>query len=684
MTPPIIMNELEQALRAFADQPPRADDPQRPLELFVALFDAIRPRRRKGPTGAVRRYVDMVERLERDPAIAVAVREHLRALIESRRLARFLTESGILPGTGFFQEYWRILAQRLLPEVPDDSDMEGCLQRIFHRPDDWVWLNEVPPEVTLRFWRALTTEQGQDELVRLHVVEQMIEALLVLAYRVGAMGSEPELDRLGPRYARHVVRFQAAAAAAQRFADALRLCLAEGRPPNADAQELMVLIDQCDEALDDARRIARRSGTSLRLTHLLRRCHETLRRMEKLARLLSVGGHADVQGAVLGNWSELVREAVRMGNQRNSPGRHLAKGIGILALRVTDNAAKTGEHYIAETPRQYLGMWLSAAGAGSIIAILALLKVFAGGLSLAPAGYALLYSLNYGLGFALIYMLRMTIATKQPAMTAQTIAGYLGTATRGRVADLERVVDLIAAVARSQLAAILGNVLVALPTALLIAHVLSGAKGAPLLSQAKAATLLQDLDPLGWAIPHAALAGVFLFLSGLISGYFDNKASYANIGARVGGLRWLRRLLGEGRAVRVGIYVEDHLGGLMGNFLFGCMLGSAGTIGMILGLPLDIRHIAFAAANLGYALQAHDFLLPWRTVAWAALGVALIGLTNLAVSFALALWVALRARGIEFRQWRELLRLMGRRMLGQPASFLLPRARGEAEPDMRH
>ncbi|MCO5761570.1 MAG: site-specific recombinase, partial [Chromatiaceae bacterium] len=480
------MNELESALQAFKAEPLAGADADRPLALFIALFDAIRPRRRNKSSGAVARYYEMVERLEQDPELAAAVRGNLLALLKGRRLVRFFSESGILPGTGFFREFWRILAHRLLPEVPDDGDLQGCLQRVFHRQDDWVWLNDVPPEVTLRFWRALTPgTEAQIEPVRLSLVDQMIEALLVLAYRVGAMGSEPELDRLGPRFARHGVRFQATAAAVQRFADALRCCLAEEQPLQADARELIVLLDQCDEALDEARRIALRQGTSLHLTHLLRRSHEMLRRMEMLIQLLSASGRADVEEVVLGTWSALVRDAIRLGNQRNSPGQHLAKGIGMLALRVTDNAAKTGEHYIAETPSQYLGMWLSAAGAGTIIAALALLKIFASGLNLAPAGYALLYSLNYGLGFALIYMLHMTIATKQPAMTAQTIASYLGNASRGRIADLERVVDLIAAVVRSQLAAILGNVLVAFPTAMLIAQGLAGGEDGAIVTEAK-------------------------------------------------------------------------------------------------------------------------------------------------------------------------------------------------------
>jgi site-specific recombinase len=285
----------------------------------------------------------------------------------------------------------------------------------------------------------------------------------------------------------------------------------------------------------------------------------------------------------------------------------------------------------------------------------------------------MLYSLDYGLGFVLIYMLRFTVATKQPAMTAQTIAGYLGDAQSGRVGDLERVVDLIAAVSRSQLAAVLGNVLVALPTAIGLSLLLEQVRGVPTIDLGKGARLLDELNIAGWALPHAALAGVFLFLAGVLSGYFDNLATYARMQVRVARLPWLVSVAGSQRAERIGAYVEEHLGGLMGNFLFGCMLGSAGVIGTILGLPIDIRHVAFAAANLGYALVAFGFALPWQTAAWAALGVAMIGLTNLTVSFALALWMALRARGVALTQSRELAGRIWHRFRSAPSSFVSAR-----------
>lgn len=668
---------LSAALAAFlaADASTERADP---LALFTALFAAIRPRGGEAVTASAVRFGGLVDSIESDPVLARALRRPLLALLRSRRLVSFFSDSGILPATGFFSEFGRIVSQRMLPELPDERELRGCVQRVFHQRDDWVWLQAIDPQLSQRFWHTLAVAEDADTSAALrHVGDQMLEALLVLAYRIGGLAVEQEFGRLGPRFIAHAPRVRGLASAAQRFVDACRAQALDPQLPQPDVAELVVMVDQCHELLDDAHRACLQLGTSVGLTFLLRRTRQSLKRIETLARLVSAGAQSQSrterrQRALL-DWSTLVRDALRAENQRNSLREHLSKGVALLALRVTDNAAKTGEHYIAASRAEYFGMWRAAMGAGLLIAGMALVKIFASKLALAPVGYALAYSLIYGLGFVVIYMLHLTIATKQPAMTAQTIAGFLGEANNGRVSDLERVVDLIAAVARSQLAAIGGNVLVALPTAMLIAGAWIKWHGSAPFADDKALHLLHDLDPLGWALPHAALAGVFLFLSGILSGYFDNKASYARIGARVSSLGWLRWMFGSARAQRIGTYVEDHLGGLMGNFLFGCMLGSAGTIGLILGLPIDIRHIAFASANLGYAVVVLEFDLPWQAMAWAALGVALIGLTNLAVSFSLALWMALRARGIVFTQTRELLRRLWWRFKLQPTSFLLHR-----------
>jgi len=662
---------LARALAAFAS--PQVDT----VAALAGLFDWIRPRRGEVAQAAAARYDAALRAMESDPACAAQVRRRVVELLASRRLVGYFADSGILPATGFFSELGRIVAERLLPELPDENDIRTAIRRIFPRRGDWLWVQALPAELGHRFWRIVAGDGEAIAPVLQPVLDQMLEALLVVAYRVGGLGVEEEFGRLGAEFGAYAPRFRGLAAAAQRFVDGLRAHLQDANVPCEDEAQLLVLVDQCEEAVERARRASMRLGTSLHLTYLLRRTAQSLRRIATLARLLGAwlrrDEAAEVREAALQSWAELVRDTLRAESQRNSLREHLSKGVALLALRVTDNAARTGEHYVAETRAQYFTMWRAAAGAGLIIGAMALVKILTAKMNLAPAGYALLYSLNYGLGFVLIYMLHLTVATKQPAMTAQTLAGYLAGVSPGaarlRGAELDRVVDLIVAVARSQFAAIVGNVAVALPTALALSLLLAQLKGAPVVDVGKAAHLLDELSPWGWAVPHAAVAGVFLYLSGLISGYFDNKASYARIGARVARLAWLRSLLGEARAGRVGAYAEQHLGGLMGNFLFGCMLGSAGTVGMILGLPLDIRHIAFAAANLGYAWAAFDFALPARTLLWAALGVTLIGFTNLAVSFALALWTALKARGVVFTQKRELLQRLWARFRGAPLSF---------------
>jgi len=158
------------------------------------------------------------------------------------------------------------------------------------------------------------------------------------------------------------------------------------------------------------------------------------------------------------------------------------------------------------------------------------------------------------------------------------------------------------------------------------------------------------------------IAGVCLFLAGLISGYYDNKALYSRMAQRVSQLRGLKSLLGHRRLNRLGQYVEDNLGGLMGNFYFGILLGSIGTLGSLLGLPIDIRHITFSAANFAIAFVGLGGYMTWQLALISILGILSIGTVNLLVSFGLALWVALRSRHVRFEHGFRLLKILVRRL----------------------
>ena len=130
--------------------------------------------------------------------------------------------------------------------------------------------------------------------------------------------------------------------------------------------------------------------------------------------------------------------------------------------------------------------------------------------------------------------------------------------------------------------------------------------------------------------------------------------------------------LGYARTRALGLYLDAHHGAILGNLFFGMYLGLVGVTGELTGIPLDIRHVAFASANLGTAGTSLGWAQVLHILPWAALGVLGIALVNLAVSFSLALYVALRSRHLGSWQIVALGRLVLRRFLAAPLSFLRP------------
>ena len=437
--------------------------------------------------------------------------------------------------------------------------------------------------------------------------------------------------------------------------------------PPPDASQAFVMLDQCREVVLKIRRATRRIGVSISLTYLLSLLEQAIDRIELLLSLLA--SKDEVRYVALG---ELLIDVTKAHYDEKSVRHLLSSTSELIALQVTENASKTGEHYVSTDKAGFFGMYKAAAGAGAIIATMATLKILTARLVLAPFGHAFLYSMNYALGFMLIHVLHFTVATKQPAMTAAALASTVQQQKGSKTAQIAELAALIINIIRTQFIAILGNISIAIPTAALITFLWQYNLGEPLLNHSKSAAVLHSLNPFtSLAVPHAAIAGVCLFLSGLLAGYFDNLAIYRKVGPRLKQHRRLKSLMGQQRLDKFATYIETNLGALAGNFLFGIMLGSMGTIGFILGLPLDIRHIAFASANFIQGLMtigSPDLAL----IIVSFLGVMLIGLTNLFVSFTLTIIVALRARRVRFAQWKPLAKLVMTHFLTRPSDFFWP------------
>ncbi len=617
--------------------------------------------------------------LEHNADYRQALRSALLELLTQTRQIPLYTESGILANTGFFSTLSKRVGERLLPMPVREDSLQDRFGRLFRWKRDHVWLAGIPDDTWQQLWQAMAWHEEQDRTGWTQTRLQMVEAVQILSARVTAIGLEPELVRVYPDIERFESPFLHLNAAVLSYADSYRQALADGTALAEDDKHILVLLEQCELILGKIRKNASRNGISVNLTYQALRLLQSLNRLRALLCLLEPD-HDPARNPAL---FHLLLDFARAENRKYSVSDVFKSNTELLALQVTEHAGRHGEHYIAETRREWSSMARAAMGAGLIVGVMALIKLLLAQAHLPLLWEGLAYGMNYAIGFIIVQLLHFTIATKQPAMTAARIAAALHQQEKsGSRVALDDLAELVTKVMRTQFVAILGNVLLAIPTAALIAYGWQALFGTPVVSTEKAAHLLHDLDP--WhslALLHAGIAGVYLFLSGLIAGYYDNKAIYRRIPERLANHPLLNRLLGKHRAWKLGHYVEHNLGALAGNFYFGLFLGLTGTIGIMLGLPLDIRHITFSAANLAFGLVTLDFQLPLGQMALFAGGVALIGLTNLAVSFILALWVALRSRKLSGHQVLPLLPLLFKRFIRQPLQFFIPPAGSPAEPD---
>jgi site-specific recombinase len=637
----------------------------RDIEPLRILLAALRPQRAEDIVQATGNLLTLIALLGNEPRYAAALRDYLLQVIGERKLVHLCTDTGILENKGFFAELWQRLNDKWLPPTVNDDYLKDLLGQVFDHSTDWHWICGIDDSVWEALLKALgfhwrRTREFHDAMLR-----ELLEAAQVLSYRITAIGLEPELVRNHPAIERFESPFLRQNAEIVRFVDDFQRWLLDHRHHREDRRQIEVLLEQCEEVVAKIHRQAERNGVSVSLTRFLLRLTQSVDRLRTLLILLDPGTIAEARSAGIGLFKKLVAaDGVKL-----SVSELFRTNTELLALQVTERAGRSGEHYVTRDASEWTTMFRSASGAGFIVGFMAMVKLLTSKLVLAPFGFALFYSLNYSLGFMLIHMLHFTIATKQPAMTAAAIAASID---KGKQ-KMHELAELVVCVFRSQFIAILGNVLVALPTALVLSMAWFRLYGHHLADADKVRHLLHELDPLrSLSLFHAAIAGVCLFLSGLIAGYYDNKAAYNEIPGRLRQLRWLCRLLGEARLLRVTDYIGANLGALAGNFFLGIMLGSIGTLGFIFGLPIDIRHITFASANFAIAVVGADFVLTPQQWTISLLGIALIGAANLAVSFSLALAVALRSRRISFSNGSALIGMLLKRFWYTPREFFFP------------
>jgi len=640
---------------------------------LIELVKTLRPASWKNANYAVERFKEMLSHLKSDEVLATALKAHIEEICLTNNPLVLLTDSGVMGSKGFSVEFFERISYKMLPPLMPKNELRTIIHEVFYKKDDFEWVWGIPEELWIDFFETL--ELFQERKIQEYWVNETLNAIVVLSQRATALGLEPEIIAKLPDMDDLTSPFLTLNREITHFVENYKANVDYKEENDVDYKHILVMVRQCEESILRLHKNKKQYGVSLRITYFILRLTQNIERLKVLLYILQSDQKAERQKAIVG----LLKEMVFAENKKYSIRKHLSDNLGFLAYKVVEQTSKTGEHYITSNTKEYLKLFSYALGGGFIVAFLCIFKARIAHMHLAPFWEAFFFAMNYSLGFILIHILHFTIATKQPAMTASTIAETLGSweeeNPKQHIRDkrLKEVAPLIARLVRSQFISLVGNVLMVFPVTYGLTWLYEYAFNDSVVSIEKAQKLIAESAPFtSAALPHAAIAGVFLMTSGLIAGYYDNKVVYDNIPERLRRYSWLRKILPKRVFLKFVSYIEKNLGALAGNFYLGLFLGFMGNIGKILGLALDIRHITFVAGNFALALLTLKNEVSLETIGITILGIVLVGLVNVTVSFGLSVVVALKSRNITFTETRRLIIFILKCFWKNPWQFILP------------
>ena len=580
-----------------------------------------------------------------------AVRKRFQQIWAQAFAPRLYSEAGIPEATSLPRELIVRLERRLLPQLEDDLDIYAALHMAGLDCEDAEWVAGLS-DTDVAPWRILLGESNGDFPV----------AIRLLALRAASLGLSRAVMKVMPHKWETESPFFGLVDTAGRFAQS---------PTNRE------LLDQIHETVLQCRYSAELGHARLEemgvSSNLVFRLDLVIAQLERIYVLLRVvAGEEDGRRFA----SMLVRA---FADERGIQSL-LRSSVNRVARHVVTHTGKSGEHYIATSRMDWVAMGWGALGAGAITAFTALFKYNFAAMAMAPLWTGVAHSLNYTASFVLMQFLGWSLASKMPSMTAAALCDALE-----KEDGMQSEVKLVAAITRTQVVVTAGNLLGAIPMAILIDLSVRWRTAHSFLAHAAALHGVESLHP--WrsmTIPFAALTGCFLWLSSLVAGWTANWMVLHRLPEGIAQSRGIRQSLGAGRALRLADLVKHHLSGVAGYVCLGLLLGLLPFVSVFAGIPLEVRHITLAGASLAYDFSslAWSRAVPWADLGWAAVGLLATGLLNFGVSFALGLWLALRARNLGTGGRRKLVVALCNEFRRHPARFLWRHEAGAPDPQL--
>ena len=628
---------------------------------LIHLLDWVRGKEESiaAAVGRVQLFLDAVQTR---PDVQQRLRAWWATLVDEVDITTLLADFGFAPRTALVSEIGHRLRTKLLPGSPETIDASELFMLAMPGEFDAQWLAALDEAQLARLVALLADPEAPGGPSRWH--KALLDAITYCAGQILSTGFAPELRLRMSESAREAQPFHALI----RDVESLRVEVLHAlRTPERlqeAAQRLRDRLEACRAAAATVYTHFEDNGISVGLVFRLRQLRERILRVRELLDCL-------LSPTPAATAARLLSRLVMVGQERRSLRALLASNSSLVAAKVAERSAETGEHYITRNPAEYRAMLAKAAGGGALMSVTTLVKFGLHALALSAFWGGFLAGFNYAVSFVLIQLLHFTVATKQPAMTAPAMAAKLK--QLGDSGAIEAFVDEITHLVRSQVAAVLGNVLVVFPAVLLLATAIALVTGAPAISHKEAHHVLASLHLLGPSLFFAAFTGVLLFASSIIAGWTENWFVLSRLDSALHYNPRITRWLGTERSARWARFLRENLSGLAANISLGFMLGLVPAFAGFFGLGLDVRHVTLSTGQVAAAVASLGAgALQMPALWWAVASLPLLGALNVKVSFYLAFSLALRAQNVSGVDRARIYGAIRARLRSAPLSFFVP------------
>ncbi|NQW92906.1 MAG: site-specific recombinase [Polaromonas sp.] len=639
-------------------------DPQASLAArhvwLIELFEWLRGDERS-LDASISRLQTFIDAVHAQPELGARLKAWWQMLLQTVDVTTLLADFGFAPRTAFISELTDRLRRKILPGTPETIDAAELFALVAPKRFDAQWLAAIPDVQIDQLVTLLSDNVRTDTLIWQH---HLMDALTYCTAQIRATGFAPELrlrmDRANDDDRAFHPLSNDLAELRQIFFDP-----AQGDEElKAAIAKLRARLETCRQAVNGVYAHLNDNGISVGMVFMLRQLRERIVRVRELLDTLTAS-HTAAAAIKL-----LVRR-VTIGQDNKSIGALISTNSTLLSAKMAERSAETGEHYITRDRTEYRQMLGKAMGGGAVTALTTGLKFAVVGIGLSAFWNGFASGFVYAASFILIQLLHLTLATKQPAMTAPAMAAKLKDIDSGQA--IEDFVDEVTHLVRSQVAAVLGNVSMVVPAVLLVNFIVLLSMGRPMISPQEAMHVLGTLTLLGPTLLWAAFTGLILFSSSMVAGWFENWFVLHRLDSAIAHNPRFTKVLGTQRAARWSSFMRDNISGFASNISLGFMLGLIPAFTGFFGFELEARHVTLSAGQLAAAgavlgLEAFKQPLIW----WCIAAIPLIGALNLSVSFYCAFRLALQAHNVSGIDRVRISSAIWMRWRSQPGSFFVP------------